>query len=65
MTGFGVYVSNVRAIVQMPMTAIRIPAMQFRKSVQDSRELQLLCVTFNEFLLVQARISAACPQDRT
>lgn len=60
MVGFGPYVSKVRAIVQMPITAIRIPSLQFRKATQASRELQNLCIDYNEFLLVQARISAAC-----
>jgi CRP-like cAMP-binding protein len=60
MAGFGAYVTKFRAIVQVPITAIRIPSAQFVKVVQKSKELQFLCVTFNELLLVQARVTAAC-----
>ncbi len=41
MVGFGPYVSKVRAIVQMPMTAIRIPSLQFRKATQEAESCRI------------------------
>lgn len=60
MAGFGAYVTKFRVIVQVPIIAIRIPAAQFSKVVQNNKELQSLCVVSNELLLVQARVTAAC-----
>lgn len=60
MAGFGRYVTKFRAIVQTPITALRIPAVQFGKAVLKSRELQTLCIGHNELLLIQARVTAAC-----
>lgn len=60
MAGFGQYVTKFRAIVQTPITALRISAAQFGKAVQKSRELQTLCISHNELLLIQARVTAAC-----
>ncbi len=47
MVGFGPHISKVPAIVQMPITAIRIPSLQFRKATQASGELQNLCIDCN------------------
>ncbi|WP_458756284.1 Crp/Fnr family transcriptional regulator [Afipia sp. TerB] len=60
MAGFGPYVTKFRAIVQSPITAMRISSAQFGKAVQKSKELQALCINHNEILLIQARITAAC-----
>jgi len=60
MVGFGHLVSHVRAIVQVPMQAMRIPVAQFRKAGQESDALQQLAVNYNELMLVQARVTAAC-----
>jgi CRP-like cAMP-binding protein len=60
MAGFGPYVTRFRAIVQTPITALRISAAQFGKAVQKSPELQSLCINHNEMLLIQARVTAAC-----
>lgn len=60
MAGFGPYVTKFRAIVQVPITAVRISAAQFGKAVQKNPELQSLCINHNEMLLIQARITAAC-----
>jgi CRP-like cAMP-binding protein len=59
-SGFNLYKSRVRAIVQMQMEAVRISASQFRKAVAGSRTLLDLCVADSEMLLAQARITAAC-----
>ena len=60
MAGFGYFVSQVRAIVQVPMSAARISVARFRKAAQDSDALQKVAVNYNELLLAQARITAAC-----
>ncbi len=58
--GFGLYRSKVRAIVQVTMSAARMPASQLRKAVQASKAIQQLCIGYNETLLAQARVTAAC-----
>jgi CRP-like cAMP-binding protein len=57
---FGLYRSMVRAIVQVSMTATIIPAAQFRKAAEASSAIRLLSIKYNEELLAQARIIAAC-----
>ncbi|MEH2474872.1 CRP-like cAMP-binding protein [Nitrobacteraceae bacterium AZCC 2161] len=60
MAGLGLYTSMVRAVVQLPMTATRIAAARFRHAVADSKAIEQACVRYNEVLLSQARITAAC-----
>lgn len=60
MVCFGYLVSNVRAIVQVPMSATRISVTQFRKAAQDSEALRQLAINYNELMLNQARVTAAC-----
>jgi CRP-like cAMP-binding protein len=60
MVGFGHLVSRVRGIVQIPMSAARIASSQFRKAVEGSEALQKLCIDYNELMLIQARVTAAC-----
>jgi CRP-like cAMP-binding protein len=60
MAGLGLYTSLVRVVVQLPLTASRISSIQFRKLVTANESLRDLCVRFNEVLLTQARITAAC-----
>lgn len=60
MAGFGVHVSHVRVVVQLQSEVTRIPAARFRKATAESNTLRILCVTYNEILLSQARITAAC-----
>ena len=57
---FGLHKSKVRAIVQMPMIAVTIAASQLRRAAESSKALQHLCIQYNEALLSQARITAAC-----
>jgi CRP-like cAMP-binding protein len=57
---FGLYKSQVRAIIQIPMTAAVIPAATMRRHGETSKALQLMCMRFNENLLAQARVTAAC-----
>jgi CRP-like cAMP-binding protein len=60
MAGLGLYKSLVRAVVQLPMSVSRIPAAQFRKAVANSVAISNLCIEYNEVLLSQARVTAAC-----
>jgi CRP-like cAMP-binding protein len=60
MAVFGPYRSRVRAVVQVPMTAVHISAPQLRAAADVSNAISLLCVHYNETLLGQARITAAC-----
>ncbi|MDO9564798.1 MAG: Crp/Fnr family transcriptional regulator [Bradyrhizobium sp.] len=60
MAGMGLYRSSVRVVVQLPMAATRIAAAQFRKAVDHSEAVRDLCIRYNEVLLLQARVTAAC-----
>jgi CRP-like cAMP-binding protein len=60
MAGLGLYNSLVRVVVQLPLTTTKIAASQFRKAVVSSDAIRDLSVHFNEVLLTQARITAAC-----
>ena len=60
MSGLGIHHSRVRAIVQLPMFASRIGSPQLRKAATSSKLVADLCVRYNETLLQQARVAAAC-----
>ncbi len=60
MTGLGLYKSLVRVIVQLPLQASKIAAAPFRKVVGASDALHDICVRYNEVMLTQARVTAAC-----
>lgn len=60
MAGFGLHVSRVRAITQLAGTACRIAAPQYRKAAQANKNIAHLCIHYNEVLLEQARVTAAC-----
>ncbi|MGZ5165412.1 MAG: Crp/Fnr family transcriptional regulator [Burkholderiales bacterium] len=60
MARLGLYTSMVRVVVQLPMSATKIAAARFRKAVQRSDVIRDLCVNYNEVLLSQARVTAAC-----
>ena len=60
MAGLGLYISMVRVVVQLPMTTSKISSSNFRKAVAVSEPLRNLCIQYNEVLLTQARITAAC-----
>jgi CRP-like cAMP-binding protein len=59
-SGLGLNISLVRAIAQLPMFVSRISSTQLRKAVASSKSVSDLCIQFNEVLLRQARITAAC-----
>lgn len=60
MAGLGLYRSLVRVVVQMPVAVSKIAATHFRTAVADSDPVRNLCIRYNEVLLSQARVTAAC-----
>jgi CRP-like cAMP-binding protein len=60
MAGLGLHKSRVKAVIQLASVVARIPAVQFRKATANSAALTNLCIRYNETLLMQARVTAAC-----
>jgi CRP-like cAMP-binding protein len=60
MAGLGLYKSLVRVVAQLPIMVSKIPASQFRKAAAQSEAVRNMCIQYNEVLLSQARITAAC-----
>ena len=60
MAGLGLYKSLVRVVVQMPMACTKLAATHFRTAAAGSDPIRNLCIRYNEVLLSQARITAAC-----
>ena len=60
MAGLGLHRSLVRAVVQLPGVFAHISSAQFRKAAAASKPIVDLCIRYNEVLLAQARITAAC-----
>src|SRR4030081_1085664 len=60
MAGLGLHKSLVRVVVQMPMTCSKIAATHFRTAAAASDPVRNLCIRYNEVLLSQARVTAAC-----
>ena len=60
MAGFGLYTSLVRCVVQLPMEVTKISASHFRKVAANSDAIRKMCILYNEVLLSQARVTAAC-----
>jgi CRP-like cAMP-binding protein len=60
MTGLGNSESSVRVVVQLPMTVSTITAPKFREIARKSDPIRDMCLRFNEVLLLQARVTAAC-----
>jgi CRP-like cAMP-binding protein len=60
MAGLGLYKSLVRVVVQLPIGITKISATQFRKAASVSEAIRDLGVHYNEVLLSQARVTAAC-----
>jgi CRP-like cAMP-binding protein len=60
MAGLGLHRSLVRVVVQMPVSVSRIAASHFRTVVAGSDAVRNLCIRYNEVLLSQARVTAAC-----
>ena len=60
MAGLGLYKSLVRVVVQMPVSVSKISATHFRTVAANSDPVRNLCIRYNEVLLSQARVTAAC-----
>jgi CRP-like cAMP-binding protein len=60
MAGLGLYKSLVRVVVQMPVSVSKIAASHFRTAAASSEAIRNLCIRYNEVLLSQARVTAAC-----
>jgi CRP-like cAMP-binding protein len=60
MAGLGLYTSMVRAVVQLPIFTSRISSARFRQVAGASRIIEDLCIRYNEVLLSEARLTAAC-----
>ena len=60
MAGLGVHTPLTRAVVQTPLLSTRIAAAPFRRAVQASAALRDLIVRYNDVLLGQVQITAAC-----
>lgn len=60
MAGQGLHKSRVRAVSQLASVTARFPAAQFRKAAARSAAVSNLCIRYNEALLTQARVTAAC-----
>jgi CRP-like cAMP-binding protein len=60
MAGLGLHKSQVRVVVQMPVSVSKIAASHFRTVAAGSDPIRNLCIRYNEVLLSQARVTAAC-----
>ncbi len=60
MAGLGLYKSLVRVVVQMPSACTKIAATHFRTVATASDPVRNLAIRYNEVLLSQARVTAAC-----
>ena len=60
MAGLGLYKSLVRVVAQMPVACSKIAATHFRTVATGSDPVRNLCIRYNEVLLSQARVTAAC-----
>jgi CRP-like cAMP-binding protein len=60
MAGLGFNKSLVRAVIQLAGTFARIPSAQFRQAASASSSISKMCIEYNETLLTQARVTAAC-----
>ncbi len=60
MAGVGLHITLTRAVVQVPLIASRFAAGPFRKVVSGSLVLRDMVVRYNEVLLGQVQITAAC-----
>jgi CRP-like cAMP-binding protein len=60
MSGLGLHMSQVRAVIQLPGVFAQISSLQFRKIAAASKAILDMSIRYNETLLAQARITAAC-----
>jgi CRP-like cAMP-binding protein len=60
MAGLGSHTTLTRAVVQVPLIATRIAIGPFRAAVQASLALRDMIVSYNDVLLGQVQVTAAC-----
>ena len=60
MSGLGLYVSDVRAVVQLQLVASQIASADLRKAAGARNSIAAMCIGYNEVLLTQARVTAGC-----
>jgi CRP-like cAMP-binding protein len=60
MAGLGLHVPLTRGVIQVPIVASCIAAAPFRRAVQASETLREMVVRYNDTLLGQVQITAAC-----
>jgi CRP-like cAMP-binding protein len=60
MAGLGLRKSGVRVVVQIPSDLAIISAPHFAEAAAQSVHIKNMCINYNEVLLRQARITAAC-----
>jgi CRP-like cAMP-binding protein len=60
MAGLGRHKSRVRAVIQLPGIFAQISSTQFRRAMAASKAISNMSIRYNETLLEQARITAAC-----
>ena len=60
MAGLGLHITLTRAVVQTPLVTSRIAAAPFRQAVQASPGLRDMIVRYNDVLLGQVQVTAAC-----
>jgi CRP-like cAMP-binding protein len=60
MAGLGLHFTQTRAVAQTPLVASRVAAAPFRRAVETSVGLRDMIIRYNEALLAQVQITAAC-----
>ncbi len=60
MAGLGLHVPLTRAVVQVALVASRVTAVSLRRIVQSSPALREMIIRYNDLLLGQVQITAAC-----
>jgi len=60
MCGLGLRTSGVRVVVQLPSDVASISAHHFAEAAARSAAIRNMCINYNEVLLTQARVTAAC-----
>ena len=60
MSAFGAHMANVRGIIQLPTFAARMSAVAFRNFATTHPSIGAMALAYNEVLLTQATVTAAC-----
>jgi CRP-like cAMP-binding protein len=60
MAGFGLNRALTVSVVQMPLAAVKISALNFRRHVAEYASVQEMALKSNEVVLAQTQITAAC-----